>query len=140
MVVDGRVPAAYMLVLCIRVLLLTNGVAGQGANLQEGLVSVSPEEVLGAEVLVRVLSALLKWLHVGPVLPVLVPENVGVGGSNDQSWDNSAKNGQHTSLHPVSRFHPPIGVPPSSRLPLSFNSSSRFVPNSDSVWCAGVTY
>ena len=81
-----------------------------GANLQEGLVSVSPEEVLCAEVLVRVLSALLKWLHVGPVLPVLVPENVGVGGSNDQCWDNSAKNGQHLSLHLISISYPLIGI------------------------------
>ena len=113
---------------------------GLDSNLQKGLVSVSPEEVLGAEVLVRVLSALLKWLHVGPVLPVLVPENVGVGGSNDQSWNNSAKNGQHLSLHPVSLFRPPIGVPLSSRLPLSLSSSSLFVSSLGLEWCAGVTY
>lgn len=115
-----------------------------GANLQEGLVSVSPEEVLGAEVLVRVLSALLKWLHVGPVLPVLVPENVGVGGSNDQSWNDSARNGQYLRLYTLSFSYPSIGAASSSRLSsLSLSLSfyfSPFVPSSGTGWCAGTTY
>ena len=62
--------------------------------LQESLVSVSPEEVLGADILVWVLRAFLQWLSVSPVFPMLVPEVVGVDTGNDQAWDHSTVNGQ----------------------------------------------
>lgn len=62
--------------------------------LQKSLVSVSPEEVLGADILVWVLRAFLQWLSVCPVLPMLVPEVVGVDTGNDQARDHSTVNGQ----------------------------------------------
>ena len=57
------------------------------------LVSVTPEEVLGPDVLVRVLRELFAWGLVGLVLPVLVPEAPGVdtgdaeGGDDDTGGD-----------------------------------------------------
>ncbi len=80
------------------------------AGLQDSLVTVSPEEVLGADVLVGVLSALLKWLHVGPVLPMLVPEDVGVSSGDDQAWGDGAANGQQFILQMLSSFSASIGV------------------------------
>lgn len=56
-------------------------------NLQESLVTVAPGEVLGPDVLVRVLDSLLQRRHVGPVLPVLVPQVVAVGGSDGKGGD-----------------------------------------------------
>jgi hypothetical protein len=52
---------------------------------EEGLVAVSPGEVLGPDVLVGVLDALLERGHVAPVLPVLVPEVVGVVAREDDA-------------------------------------------------------
>lgn len=46
--------------------------------LQYSLVAVTPREVLGADVLVRVLDTLLQRRHVAPVIPMLVPQNVRV--------------------------------------------------------------
>lgn len=53
------------------------------------LVTISPWEVLAANVLVRVLDALLKWRHVVPVLPVLSPQIVGIDASEDEARDDS---------------------------------------------------
>ena len=56
------------------------------------LVTVAPGEVAGADVLVGVLDALLERGHVRPVLPMLVPEVVGVqageeeGGRDGTVW------------------------------------------------------
>ena len=61
-----------------------------GQYSQEGLVAVAPLVVLGADVLVGVLDALLQRGHVAPVLPVLVPEVVGVGGGEDERGDDAA--------------------------------------------------
>lgn len=52
------------------------------------LVTIAPGEVLGADVLVGVLSALLERRHVVPVLPVLVPQVVGVKATTDQAGDD----------------------------------------------------
>lgn len=52
---------------------------------QTHLVTVAPLVVLGADVLVRVLGALLQRRHVVPVLPMLVPEPVGVGTGGDEA-------------------------------------------------------
>ena len=53
------------------------------------LVSIAPEEVLGADVHVRVLDALLDGL-VRLVLPVLAPEAPCVDASDDQAGDDDA--------------------------------------------------
>ena len=55
------------------------------------LVTVSPRVVLHTDVLVRVLGALLHRGHVLPVLPVLLPEVVGVDSGKDQAWGNSTE-------------------------------------------------
>lgn len=55
------------------------------------LVTVTPEEVLGAEVLVGVLGALLKRGRVGLVLPVLAPQPVGVGARDGESGNDDAE-------------------------------------------------
>lgn len=57
---------------------------------QTHLVSVAPEEVLGADVLVRILSSLLQRRQVRPVLPMLVPQDIGVQASNDQAREGHA--------------------------------------------------
>lgn len=62
----------------------------QRGNSQDGLVTVAPLVVLGADVLVSVLGALLQRRHVGPVLPVLVPQVVGVGTSGNQGDGDDA--------------------------------------------------
>lgn len=54
------------------------------------LVTVTPLEVLGADVLVGILGALWQRREVAPVLPVLSPQPVSVGSSNSKSRDNSA--------------------------------------------------
>jgi hypothetical protein len=54
------------------------------------LVTVTEGEVLHTDVLVRVLGALLERGHVLPVLPVLVPEVVGVETTANQAGNNSA--------------------------------------------------
>lgn len=57
---------------------------------EQGLVAVAPRVVLGADVLVGVLDALLQRGHVRPVLPVLGPEVVGVGAGEDQDGNDGA--------------------------------------------------
>lgn len=59
-------------------------------DLQSGLVAVTPEEVLGADVLVRVLGALLERREVRPVLPMLIPKVVGVDRGQSESGDDGA--------------------------------------------------
>lgn len=51
---------------------------------EDGLVAVAPRIVLGADVLVRVLGALLQGRHVRPVVPVLVPLDPGVDAGEDE--------------------------------------------------------
>jgi hypothetical protein len=57
---------------------------------EKGLVAVAPRVVLGADVLVGILNALLQGRHVGPVLPVVGPEVVGVDAGEDQAGDDAA--------------------------------------------------
>lgn len=57
---------------------------------QAYLVTVSPGEVLGADVLVGVLGALLEWGHVAPVLPVLLPQVVGIETAGNHDGNDSA--------------------------------------------------
>lgn len=59
-------------------------------NSQQRLVTITPLVVLGPDVLVRVLDALLQGRQVLPVLPVLVPEDVRVdAGRNDADGDDT---------------------------------------------------
>lgn len=55
------------------------------------LVSIAPGEVAGANVLVGVLDALLERGEVGPVLPMLVVEVVGIGAGEDEGGDAGAR-------------------------------------------------
>jgi hypothetical protein len=57
------------------------------------LVTVAPREVAGADVLVGVLGALLERGHVRPMLPMLVPEIVGVGAGEDEAGGDAAVRG-----------------------------------------------
>lgn len=54
------------------------------------LVTIAPGEVAGANVLVGVLGALLKRWHVRPVLPMLVPEGVGVEAGQEEGGGDAA--------------------------------------------------
>ena len=54
------------------------------------LVTIAPGEVASADVLVGVLGALLKSGHVRPVLPVLVPEPVGVDAAKKKGRGDGA--------------------------------------------------
>lgn len=56
------------------------------------LVAITPAEVPGADVLVGVLGALLQGRKMRPVLPMLVPELVGVGASEDEGGNASTTN------------------------------------------------
>ena len=60
-------------------------------GLQKRFVAVAPEEVLDANVLIRILGALLKRRHVRPVLPMLIPEIPGIdAGQNHGGRDATA--------------------------------------------------
>ena len=91
-VVDGGVPAGYHVLgaATLRVTVLPS-LRPFGEHSQQGLVTVAPGEVLGADVLVGVLNALLQGRHVGPVLPVLVPEVPGIhAGEQEGGTDGAA--------------------------------------------------
>ena len=62
-------------------------------GIQEGLVTITPAEVLAADVLVWVLWLLLDGDVMGDVLPVLSPEVVGIDGRDDQGGDDNAVEG-----------------------------------------------
>lgn len=54
------------------------------------LVTITPGEILRANVLVWVFDTFLQRRHVAPVLPVLDPEIVCVDSTKDQTWNDSA--------------------------------------------------
>lgn len=54
------------------------------------LVTVTPLVVLGADVLVRVLGALLQRGHVRPVLPMSIPQVIGVGPGEREAGTDAA--------------------------------------------------
>lgn len=56
---------------------------------EQSLVTVTPLEVLGSNVLVGILSAILQRGHVAPVLPVLVPQVVGIGAGGNEAGSNT---------------------------------------------------
>jgi hypothetical protein len=66
---------------------------GDCGAIETNLVTISPGEVLAADVLVGVLGTLLERGHVVPVLPVLVPQVVGVQATANQAGDDSAAKG-----------------------------------------------
>jgi hypothetical protein len=55
------------------------------------LVTIAPEEVLGADVLVRVFGPLLPRGLVSNVLPVSIPPDLGVHGRDDEAGDSDAE-------------------------------------------------
>lgn len=57
---------------------------------EQSLVAISPKEVLGPDVLVRVLDLLLKRRLVRLVLPVLGPQAVGIDACEDERGDDNA--------------------------------------------------
>lgn len=59
-------------------------------GIETHLVTISPGVVLAADVLVGVLGTLLERGHVLPVLPVLVPQVVGVQATANEAGDDSA--------------------------------------------------
>ena len=68
------------------------------------LVTVTPEVVLGADVLVGVFGLLGLGGHVGLVLPVLEPQAVGVDTTEDDRGDDDAVLRESWS-EPVSYTH-----------------------------------
>lgn len=54
------------------------------------LVPIPPRERFGTNVQICVLRALRHWWHVLPVLPVLVPEVLGVEGREDDGRCHNA--------------------------------------------------
>lgn len=73
---------------------LSGGRGGSGtlSSLQQGLVTVSPLKVLGADVLVGVFGALLQRRHMAPVFPMVLPQNPGVdAGCNQEDGDTATK-------------------------------------------------
>lgn len=64
------------------------------------LISITPVEVLGSDVLVWVFGSLLQRLHVLPVGPMLIPQDICVGTGNEQRWDShAAKHKRSACLH-----------------------------------------
>ena len=57
---------------------------------KQRLIPIPPKEVLRSDVLIRVLNAFFQGRHVGPVLPVLDPEIVGVDAAEDEGGDYDA--------------------------------------------------
>jgi hypothetical protein len=68
----------------------SQGIEAQNVRNDTYLVTITPGVVLHTDVLVRVFRALLKRGHVLPVLPVLLPEVVGVDGAKDKARNDSA--------------------------------------------------
>lgn len=58
---------------------------------EEALISITPEKVLGANILVRVFWPLWERRHVLPVLPMLVPEVVGVDTTEEEEWGDTVQ-------------------------------------------------
>lgn len=77
------------------------------------LVTITPEEVLCSEVLIWVLWSLLQRLHMAPMLPMLIPQDIRISSRNHQARNRCA------ILQSASLQH--------RTLPL--NSSPLFLPN-----------
>jgi hypothetical protein len=54
------------------------------------LVTVAPEEILGADVLVRILWSLRRRGLVGYVLPVRIPTDIAVDAEDEQARNGNA--------------------------------------------------
>lgn len=54
------------------------------------LVTIAPEEILGANVLIGILGLLLHGDVVGLVLPVGIPSHFSVDAGNEQAWKGNA--------------------------------------------------
>lgn len=63
------------------------------------LISIAPEVVLGSEVLVWVLGTLLQRLHVIPMGPMGIPENLCIDTGNYQAWNRGTNRRLALHLH-----------------------------------------
>lgn len=98
----------YLLTTESKSLLATHFTSGQKDALTH-LVAVTPLVVLGPDVLVRVLGALLQRRHVAPVLPVLAPEVVSVSTGEGHDRGDAAKMPSAIVLVTSPRqCHPPL--------------------------------
>lgn len=61
------------------------------------LITITPEVVLGSDVLVWVLRSLLQGRLMSPMLPMLIPQDIGIDGGNNQAGPSDATIGQHSS-------------------------------------------
>jgi hypothetical protein len=61
---------------------------------QQRLIPITPGIILGPDVLIGILDALLQGRHVLPVLPMLVPEIPGVDAGEDDAGDHHAVVGE----------------------------------------------
>lgn len=84
---------------------------GQGNRKSTHLVTVAPLVVLGADVLVGVFGALLQGRHVVPVVPVGVPQPVGVGSGESEGGNHGASN--HRQPRPICNTFRHNKAPPS---------------------------
>jgi len=58
---------------------------------EEGLVPISPEEVLRSDVLVWIFDSLLQWGEMAPVLPMLVPQIPCIDAAENEAWDDNVE-------------------------------------------------
>jgi hypothetical protein len=58
------------------------------------LISISPEEVLRPNVLIRIFNSLFQRRQVAPVLPMLVPQIPRIDTTEDEARYNYAARGQ----------------------------------------------
>lgn len=72
------------------------------------LVTIAPEEVLGPDVHVWVLGPLLNRASVGKVLPMLVPEAVGVDAGQAEGWDDDAA--KELDMYPLNLCGPQLSA------------------------------
>jgi hypothetical protein len=54
------------------------------------LVTIAPPVVLAPDILIGILDALFQWGHVVPMLPMLIPQVVGVDCGESNARDHNA--------------------------------------------------
>ena len=69
---------------------LINHANRRGLLIQKSLVTISPAEVLATDVLIGIFWLLLNGNIVSDMLPMLIPEIIGIDGGDDQCRDGDA--------------------------------------------------